>query len=120
MEIYKKNLDAALDAEYRASEPFGSIRLGDRHIFCRKVLKTQLVDISTVTRAYRRIEEAKGRTGCCSNDFSSHFLMLETASGETLKLKIGEALYRHEPEALMERFKTLYPSIPVGFEGAEK
>ena len=120
MEIYRKNINTALDVEYKEAEPFGNIKLGKTHIFCKKLIKTMYVDIASVTRAYRRIEEAKGRTGCCSNDFSIHFLMLETGNGETLKLKIGEALYRHEPEALMEKFRTLYPSVPVGFEGTNE
>jgi len=111
---YIKDKDTLLDADFAAAEPFGNIKLGREAVFCRRLLRWSYVPISGIKRAWRRMEEAKGRTGCCSNDFSSHFLMLETADGEVVKLKIGEEMYRHEPEALMERIAAMHPGIPVG------
>lgn len=113
---YKKNTDAILDEEFKNAEPFGNIRLGKNHIFAKKIIRWSYVSLSDVGRAWRRIEEVKGRTGCCSNDFSRHFLMLLMNSGETLKLKIGEEMYRHEPEALMEKLKADNPDLPIGMQ----
>jgi len=110
---YIKATDALLDADFAAAEPFGNIKLGREAVFCRRLLRWSYVPVSSIKRVWRRIEEAKGRTGCCSNDFSSHFLMFETEDGVE-KLKIGEEMYRHEPEALMERIAAMHPGIAVG------
>ena len=113
MTAYKKNVNAALDADFAAAEPFGNVKLGKEAVYCRRLLSWSYVLVSEITRAWRRIEEAKGRTGCCSNDFSAHFFMLQTANGVE-KLKIGEEMYRHEPEALLEKFAQMFPDIPTG------
>lgn len=113
MTDYRKGADKALDNEFSAALPYGNIRLGSSCIFARRMLRWKYIPYSRVKQAWRRIEEAKGRTGCCSNDFSSHFLMLLTVEGETLKLKIGDEMYRHEPEALIEKLRELQPGIVI-------
>lgn len=111
---YRKGENQALDAAFRSAEQYGSVRIGRDFLFCRKIVKWDYIDLERIDRAWRRIEEVRAKTGCCSNDFSRHFLKLLTNSGEEITLKIGEALYRHEPEMLIEAIQRIRPEIAIG------
>lgn len=99
---YQKSANPALDAEFQTAPRFGKVKVGPTHIFWKKLLQWEALDRSEVERFYRRVEEVVGQTGCCSNDFSIHKLMASLKTGETLEILIGDSLYRHEPERLME------------------
>lgn len=113
---YKKGVYPWLDEEFAAAQPFGKLRLGKNGIFSRRGLRWSYIPVSLIARAYRRIEEVNGKTGCCSNDFSIHKLMLVKTDGELLPLLIGDSLYRHEPEKLMEAMQSQWPALAYGKE----
>lgn len=111
---YKKNGSAALDAAFASAEPFGRIRLAPEAVFYRRGFGWHYVPLTDVVRAYRRVQQVEASTACCTNDFSIHHLILLTAGGERHELLIGEALYRHEPERLLEALSAQHPSITIG------
>ena len=113
-QIYRRNTDPTADADFAAARVFGKVRLGTESLFWRRGLRAYRLPLKEIRRAWRRVEEVRAKTGCCSNDFSAHFLMLRLADGTEEKIKIGEALYRHEPEALMEQLKAQCPDLPIG------
>lgn len=116
LSTYQKGHSARLDEEFEQSRPFGRIRVGNDHLFWKKTFRWNLLPLSDVLRAYRRIEEVRGKTGCCSNDFSIHKLILLLTNGERLELLIGDSLYRHEPERLIEEMQRQWPQIAYGKE----
>lgn len=111
---YKKGADAALDRDFQGAAPFGKVKVGDENLYWKIVLRWYYMPMKGIARAYRRLEEVKGRTGCCSNDFSIHKLMLVDEADGLKEVKIGESLYRHEPEALLEELKKRHPQIAIG------
>lgn len=114
--LYRKNQEAELDEEFRTGQPFGLIRVGKTRLFWRKNLRWRCLPICEVERAYRRIEEVNGKTGCCSNDFSIHKLILVLKNGEKKEVLIGDSLYRREPERLMEAMQQQWTQLIYGKE----
>ncbi|MCQ2442767.1 MAG: hypothetical protein MJ077_06575 [Oscillospiraceae bacterium] len=114
--IYQKGICADLDKEWKQSQPFGHIRVGTEHLFWKRHFRWYGVSSEAITRAYRRVEEVNGKTGCCSNDFSIHHLILCLRDGQCLELLIGDSLYRHEPEHLIEAMKKNWPQLIYGKE----
>ena len=116
MEIkeYKKNTDAALDADFEAAAPFGKVKVGQHALYWKAVLRWRYARFAEIRRIYRRVEEVRGKTGCCSNDFSVHKLVLTDRDGNKQEVLIGESLYRHEPERLMEYLAEKHPEISYG------
>lgn len=108
---YKKGQDPAVDRDYEAAAPFARIRVGDKFLFYKGLLKWNYISLTEAVRIYRRMEEVRGKTGCCSNDFSIHTLIVALKTGDVMEIKIGEGLYRHEPELLMEELKKRHPAI---------
>ena len=113
---YKKNEDIQLTEEFRNAALFGKIKVGTRHLFWKKMLGWNYLELSEVERIYRRIEEVNGKTSCCSTDFSMHSLILTGLDGRTLTISIGDSLFRREPERLMEELKKRFPEIAYGIE----
>lgn len=111
---YKKNENAALDADFAAADWYGNVRVGKDNIFYRRFMNLYYIPVGEIERAYRRVEEVKGRTGCCSNDFSIHRLILIQRDGTETVIKIGEEMYRHEPEKLIETIRNRFPSVAIG------
>jgi len=111
LNLYKKGTVSAMDSDFESAAPFGKIKAGKDYIFCRGFIHWTYISFAELSRIYRRVEEVKGKTGCCSNDFSVHSLVCVTKNGESAELKIGEGLYRHEPERLMEYIKEIHPEI---------
>lgn len=114
---YKKGADAAMDRDHADGVWFGNIRVGREFIFVKQFLRTMCVRADEVARAWRRVEQVEARTGCCSNDFSQHYLVMVLKDGSEVKWKIGEALYRHEPEALMEEIVKRWNWVEIGKVG---
>lgn len=112
--VYHKGVLSELDEEFAQSQPFGRIRVGQKHLFWKQTLRWYFLTIDQVERLYRRIEEVNGKTGCCSNDFSIHRLMVVKKGGEVLSLLIGDSLYRHEPERLMDAISQRFPHLAFG------
>lgn len=111
---YQKGRSQELDAELAAAQSFGKIKVGQTVLFWRKTLRWFYIPAAELERVYRRVEEVRGKTGCCSNDFSIHRLMLVTKSGEEISVLIGDSLYRHEPERLMELMQSRWDTISYG------
>ena len=108
---YKKGMSAELDRDFEEAAPYAKVKVGQKNLYWRGFLRWSYMPMEEVTRIYRRIEEVKGRTGCCSNDFSVHKLIVENRDGESMEVLIGESLYRQEPERLMEKLKEIHPQI---------
>lgn len=110
----KKAENPELYEQSRNKTAYGKIIPGDSHVFCRQGLRLYAVPYQDIAVWWRRIEEVASRVGCCSNDFSIHKLVLRLSDGSELMLKIGEGLYRQEPERLMEALHAICPHIPTG------
>jgi len=110
--IHRKT-DEALFQQEQAGRHLGNMTVGTDHLFWKKGLSRYAMPYSDIRRYWRRIEQVNGKTGCCSNDFSMHFLIVRTDE-EELKLSIGDSLYRQEPEQLMEALAELLPDVPSG------
>lgn len=108
---YKKGQDPAADSDFDAAAPFGKVRVGTVNLYCKGILRWSYLPMEEVVRIYRRMEEVRGKTGCCSNDFSIHTLIVVTKDGTKHEMKIGDGLYRHEPERLMDELKARHPQI---------
>ena len=101
-------------SEYSTGERISGITIGSEHIFWRKGLHLYALPLNTIVRFWRRLEEVSSKTGCCSNDFSVHTLVVLDRGGEVHEMKIGEGLYRHEPERLLERLSQKLPEAVIG------
>lgn len=112
--IYQKRQNAGMDEDFHQSMQYGKIKLGQEYLFWRKNLKWNVIPLSEVERAYRRIEEVTARTCCASSDFSIHKLLLILKDGTKLELLIGDDLHRREPERLMEQLRGTRPEIACG------
>lgn len=110
----KKALQPELYEQSRGKAVYGKLIPGDTHLFYRRGMALYAVPYSAIQRWWRRVEEVASRVGCCSNDFSIHKLGLQLKDGSELMLKIGEGLYRQEPERLMEALLERQPQIAVG------
>lgn len=114
--IYQKGASPTLDAAFSRSQPFGKLRVSDSTLFWKQLLRWHALPVSDLQRVYRRVEEVHGTTGCCSNDFSIHRLVVVRKNGEELPLLIGDSLYRHEPERLMEFIRQHWSGVAIGKE----
>lgn len=113
---YNKGQDARIDNDFNTAEPYAKVKVGDEFIFWKTFLRWKYLPFASIKRAYRRVEEVNGRTGCCSNDFSVHTLIVITEDSQEIEIKIGEGLYRHEPERLIEAISRKHPSVIIGKE----
>lgn len=111
IERYSKGKNAAMDAAFGDARKFGKLRLGGEHLFFRKGLFWQSLPCAEIVRAYRRVEQVKSSTSCCENDFDIHRLILEMQDGTSHTLLIGDGLFRHEPEQLMDALKAAWSAI---------
>lgn len=111
---YRKGADAAQDAAFAAAQKYGHICVGGEWIFCRKGLFWYALPASAVVRAYRRVEQVQSHTGCCENDFDIHRLVLQLNDGTQQTLLIGDGLFRHEPEQLIDAMQALWPAMAIG------
>lgn len=111
---YQKRQNAGMDNDFQQSMQYGKIKLGQEYLFWRKNLKWNVISLSDIQRAYRRVEEVTARTCCASSDFSIHKLLLTLKNGSILELMIGDDFHRREPERLMEQLHSTRPEIILG------
>ena len=120
MQQYKKGADAATDAAFVSGVPYGKIKVADELLFARKGIGWRTIRRADIERVYRRVQEVRGRTCCCTNDFSIHHLIVLLRDGGREELLIGEGLYRHEPERLLEDMQGRWSEIAYGKPAAEE
>ena len=120
MHKYKKGADAAMDAAFASGAPYGKIKVADELLFARKGICWRAIRRADIAQAYRRVQEVRGRTCCCTNDFSIHHLIVLLQDGSKEELLIGEGLYRHEPERLLEEMQRRWPEVAYGLPVAEQ
>lgn len=111
---YRKHENEAMDRAFDGGVQYSHIRLGGHWLFCRKGFAWHVIDAERIVRAWRRVEEVTSRVACCSNDFSIHRLIVTGEDGAPQSLLIGEGLYRHEPELLLEDLHARWPHIAIG------
>ncbi|MDO4475282.1 MAG: hypothetical protein Q4B59_00665 [Lachnospiraceae bacterium] len=109
--IYKKKTSPDMDREFEAAAVFGKVKIGTEHFFWRKNLRWYYVPAERVTQVYRQIQQVTSHTSCCETDFSIHRLILLSKEGEELSVLVGDSMYRHEPERMMEEIARLHPQI---------
>lgn len=120
MERYRKGQNAAMDAAYTAGKQYGKVRVGGEWLFFRKGLFQYVLNAAEIVRAFRREEQVQSHTSCCESDFNIHRLILEMRSGEKQTITIGDGLFRHEPEHLLENMQILWPEIIIGVPQQQK
>lgn len=113
---YKKGVDEAADRDFAETGAYGKIKAGHEFLFWKELISWNYIPFSEIERIYRRIEDVSCRTGCCSNDFSVHTLIVIRKDGNIIEAKIGEGLYRQEPEKLIEEIREMHPDILIGKE----
>lgn len=113
---YKKGTDIIADRDFKETGAYGKVKAGNEFLFWKEILNWNYVPFNEIERVYRRVEDVSSRTGCCSNDFSVHTLVMVKKDGSIIEAKIGEGLYRHEPEKLIEEIRDMHPEILIGKE----
>lgn len=112
-ERYKKKISAELDREFQEARQLGLVKVGSVNLFWRNKLRWFYLPAAEITQAYRRIEQVESHTSCCETDFSIHRLILMLKDGTELVVFIGESMYRHEPEMLMDEIRKNHPHIEI-------
>ena len=101
---------AALTSEYKTAHGFGSVRLGELHLFFRAGLRTYFIPYRDVHRCFRRVQLIPaGRKG--SNDLRLQNLVICGAQGELAQVQLpGESAAK----TLMTELQARIPEAEFG------
>ncbi len=92
------------------------IKLEETQLSYKKGFKWYAVPYNSITNAYMRIEEVKGRLCCGVADFDMHFLMLKTESG-LIKIELES---KEIVKAILEKLHCRNPQIKIGYYKTEE
>lgn len=110
---YKKGQNEFLDLEFKTSAEYGKVKIADKTIFWKKGLKWYCVSLSSVKRAFRRVEAVNTKMCCGNVNFDIQKLILILEDDTELELLIGEGTVR-EAEVLFEKLKEKDSKIQFG------
>ena len=111
--LYRANQSGELDQDYQAAKPFAKMRVGEKNLYWKKLVRWYYMPFEEIRQVYWRIEEVTSYTSCCQTDFSIHKLGIIRQDDAELIVQIGQELYRHEPEKLLEALREMHPEIRI-------
>jgi len=80
----------ALEAEWKNSRQIGALRIADRHLFFRTIVKLQRKDFcisyDDIRRCYRRVMLVPARMCCGRGDLEMEHLVIEDDTGEVAEI----------------------------------
>ena len=100
-----------LEAEYRTGKSCGVIRLGEQHLFFKKLLSVYYIPYGDITRYFRRVEAVPAKIGCCSGEMQVENVVICGGDRELAQIQLPgkkAALF------LMEELARLAPEASVG------
>ncbi len=103
--------DAAVSADFEASQNFEALRVGKLGVYYREGFKTRFFAYSELERAFLRVQEVRGRM-CCAQAFFAYFRMVLVAGGKEYDYVMSEN------EKLMDdalaAIASAAPELPIG------
>lgn len=66
-----------LKSDYQGADKYGKISLGDSCLYITHIFYVEYVPYSVITKAFRRIEDVKGKLCCGVSNYEIHHLVLE-------------------------------------------
>lgn len=93
------------------------LQLAEEELLYRKGLKWKTIALADIARAYRRVEEVTARVCCGIADFSTHYIMLVSGSGETVKVEMSA---EGKAKEFLEALRQQAPHIAIGLPATKK
>lgn len=93
------------------------LQLTAEAVLYRKGLKWHSIALADLVRTYRRVEEATARLCCGVAEFTTHYIMLVPAQGETVKVEMTQESMAKE---FLDAVKQQAPHIAIGLPATKK
>ena len=104
-----------LQADYAAAEKQENLKLGEKCLYIAHTLYTEYVPYEAVERAYRRVEDVRGKLCCGVTTYEIHHLVIEAGGKEvTVLLESKEAA-----QMALDRIADKNPKAQIGYRGKE-
>ena len=112
--VTSKELDRSqLEPEYKAAHEIGVMRIGENHLFFRKMLKVYAIPNDQIKRCYRRVMMVPAKMCCGKGDLHVESIVIEDAERELAVIQMpGEKASKIAFEELKGRLTGAEFSCP--------
>jgi hypothetical protein len=105
--------DAALSEDFRAAEKAGPFWVGKTGFYYRDGLKKRYVPLSSIDRAFTRVQEVS--THCCCGGYSMYVYRLVLVSGGKEIVDVNVSEDEASVDKAQALLKAANPAIELGF-----
>ena len=105
-----------LQADYAAAEKQEKLKLGEKCLYIAHTLYTEYIPYEAIERAYRRVEDVRGKLCCGVTTYEIHHLVMVMGGKEVKVLLESEDAARKALERIAEK----NPQVQIGYHEKEK
>lgn len=109
--------ETALQADYQSGREIGVVRLGETHLFFRKLRKIYYISYGEIRRCFRRVLLVPARMCCGKGDLPVESLVIFSDEGELAQIQLPGTRAAKE---LMEELKKRIPNCEFSRPDAQK
>ncbi len=106
-----------LQAEYRAAQEIGKLRLGTERLYFRSARRVFYIPYTEIYRYFRRVMLVPAKLCCGKGDLAVEHLVICDAEKELAQIELPGS---HAAKVVMERLPGLAPAALVGTPPQEK